>query len=246
MPAKLRYKAGSRGLPPPAAEDGFKTMSDDSFIREVNQEMRQARAQALWDRYGPIGIAIAVAIVLATAAYVGYDYWISTKADASGDRFSQALTLANDGKTDEALAALKALEADGHGAYPLLARMRAATELVDKGDFAGAVAEFDKVAADAGAPQALRDMAKLRAGYILVDNGSYQDVSARVEVLADDSNALRHSAREALGLAAWKEGRGKDALAFFEQISNDEAAPRNARDRAAMMAELIRGSGAGA
>ena len=28
-------------------------MSDDSFIREVNEEIRQDQARALWDRYGP-------------------------------------------------------------------------------------------------------------------------------------------------------------------------------------------------
>src|SRR5262245_23830679 len=79
----------------------FGTMSDDSFIREVNQELRQDQARALWDRYGPIGLAIAVAVVLATAAVVGYRYWVDTKANASGDAFSQALTLANSGKSDE-------------------------------------------------------------------------------------------------------------------------------------------------
>jgi hypothetical protein len=241
MAAKFRYKAGSTA---PRGENGFQAMSDDSFIREVNQEYRQAQARALWDRYGPIGLVAALAIVLGTAAWVGYDYWQTSKANTSGDAFSQALALANGGKQDEALAALDRLEADGYGAYPLLARMRAATVLADKGDFAGAVKEFDAVAADTSIPQAIRDMARLRAGYILVDNGSYQDVSSRVEVLADETNPLRHSAREALGLSAWKEGKAKDALAFFDQINGDETAPRNARDRASLMAELIRGSGA--
>jgi len=68
-------------------------------------------------------------------------------------------------------------------------------------------------------------------------------VSSRVEALAADTNPLRHSAREALGLAAWKEGRSADALTLFEQISADELAPRNLRERATLMSELIRGSG---
>ncbi|MBS3648315.1 tetratricopeptide repeat protein [Pseudaminobacter sp. 19-2017] len=218
-------------------------MSDDSFIREVNQELRHEQARQIWDRYGPVGIAVAVAVVLGTAAWVGYDYWISSKANNSGDDFSQALTLANEGKSDEALAALKALETNGHGAYPLLARMRAATVLADKGDFSGAVAEFDKVAADNSIPQAIRDMAQLRAGYLLVDHGSYDDVAKRVEALTDETNPLRHSAREALGLSAWKEGKATDALALFDQIASDDTAPGDLRERAVMVAELIRGSG---
>lgn len=218
-------------------------MSDDSFIREVNEELRQDQARALWDRFGPAAIGVAIAVVVATAAWVAWDYWTTSQANASGDRFSQALTLAADGRQDEALEALRALEQDGYGAYPVLARMRAATVLEAQGDSAGAVAAFDAVAADGSIPAPVRDMARLRAGLILVDDGSYADVSARVETLTADTNALRHSAREALALAAWKEGRNADALQLFEQIAADQAAPRNVRERATLMSELIRGSG---
>ena len=87
-------------------------------------------------------------------------------------------------------------------------------------------------------------MANLRAALILVDSGSYADVSARAEALTADTNPLRHSAREALGLSAWKEGRSSDALKLFEQIAADDGAPRNSRERATLLAELIRGQGA--
>lgn len=219
-------------------------MSDDSFIREVNEEMRQDQARALWDRFGPYVIGLAVLIVLATAAFVVWDYWDESRANASGDAFSEALELANGGKPDEAAAALKRLEEEGYGAYPLLARMRGATVLAEKGDFAGAVAGFDAVAGDSSIDAAIRDLARLRAGYLMVDHGSYADVSSRLEVLTADTNAFRHSAREALGLSAWKEGKAGDALKFFDQIASDDGAPRQARERASMLAELIRGSGA--
>ena len=218
-------------------------MSDDSFIREVNEEMRQDQAKALWDRYGPAFLVLAILVVLGTAAFVGWEYWRQSKANKSGDDFSAALLLANTGKNDEALAAFQALEKDGYGAYPLLARMRAATVLNDKGDFKAAVAEFDEVAADNSIPDSLRDMARLRAALILVDKGSYADVSSRAEQLTNDTNTLRHSAREALGLSAWKSGKPKDAIALFDQIAADEGAPRNIRQRATLMSELIRGSG---
>jgi hypothetical protein len=218
-------------------------MSDDSFIREVNEELRQDQAKALWDRYGAAFLGLAVLVVVATAAFVAWQYWTESKANKSGDDFSAALQLANSGKGDDALAAFDALEKDGYGAYPLLARMRAATVLKQKGDVAGAVKEFDEVSNDSSIPEAIRDMARLRAALILVDSGSYEDVSKRVEPLTSDTNTLRHSAREALGLSAWKAGKAKDALALFEQVADDEAAPRNLRQRAQLMSELIRGSG---
>ena len=218
-------------------------MADDSFIREVNEEIRKEQAKAMWDRYGPILIGAAALVIVATAAYVGYRYWDETRANLSGDAFSQALVLANAGNSDEALAAFTQLEEDGYGAYPLLARMRAATVKADKGDIDGAVKDFDAVAADTAIPAGIRDIAKLRAGLLLVDHGSFADVSGRVEALTADTNSLRHTAREALGLAAWKEGKTADALKLFDQIASDDGAPRNIRGRATMMSELIRGSG---
>ncbi|MEX0344845.1 MAG: tetratricopeptide repeat protein [Rhizobiaceae bacterium] len=220
-------------------------MSDDSFIREVDDELRQDRAKDLWRRYGIWVIAGAIAIVAGTAGIRGYQYWVDSQASASGDAFLQAMTLANEGKSDEALAALADLEKDGYGSYPVLARMRAATVRAEKGDFDAAVKGFDAVAADSAIADAVRDMARLRAAFILVDNGSRSDVATRVEQLTPDANPLRHSAREALALADWKAGNASDALKLFEQISADETAPRNARQRAELMAELIRGSGGG-
>ena len=219
-------------------------MSDNSFFREVDQELRQDQAKALWDRYGTAIIAVAVAIVLGTAAWVGWDYWSQSRADASGDAYLQALELARDGRTDEAKAALAALEAEGYGAYPVLARMRGATLLAEAGDHAGAVAAFDSVAADGAIPASIRETARLRAGLILVDHGSYDEVARRVEALTPTTNPLRHSAREALALAAWKDGRMADAAALFEEILGDEGAPQGLRQRATLMSELIRGSGA--
>ena len=121
-------------------------MSDDGFFREVSQELRQDQAKALWDRYGTLIIVGAIAIVVATAAFVGWEYWSQSRADRSGDAYLNALSLARDGDTQEAKAAFEALEADGYGAYPVLARMRAATLSVEEGDYAGAVAGFDSVA----------------------------------------------------------------------------------------------------
>jgi hypothetical protein len=184
-----------------------------------------------------------VAIVLVTAGYRGYEYYTNSRASASGDRFLAALTLANEGKQSESLTALRELETDGYGAYPVLARMRAATLIQENGDAAGAVAAFDAVVADRSAPDSIRDLARIRAAYILVDTGTSAEVAERAEPLASDTSSLRHAAREVLGLAAWKDGRFGDAKVLFQQITDDPQAPRNAMQRASIMLDLITASG---
>ena len=219
-------------------------MTDDGFFREVNEELRSDKVKAFWKRHGSLLIGAAVAIVVGTAAFSFYEYWTEKQASQSGDQFLAALNLVRDGKNDEALKTLDQLEKDGYGAYPVLARMRAAGVLSQKGDYAGAVAAFDKVSADASVPQAIRDLAKLRAAFILIDTGSYDDVASRVEPLSSDASPMRHSAREALGLAAWKAGRGADAAKLFQQIADDKAAPGNIRQFAETMLDMLRSTGA--
>ncbi|QGA57377.1 tetratricopeptide repeat protein [Brucella sp. 2280] len=221
-------------------------MADDSFIREVNEELRSERAKQVWRNFGPALIGAAVAVVLGTAGWVGYQHWTDSKASASGDKFLAALDLAAAGKTDEALAAFTDLEKTGYGSYPVLARLRAASVLADKGDAAAAVKAFDEISADNSVPEPLRNIARLRAGYLLVDNGSYDDVAKRVEPLSADGNPMRTSAREALGLAAWKAERFDDAIKLFKLVAEDSLAPANARQRANTMLDLMHSAGVAA
>lgn len=215
---------------------------DDSFIREVNDELRSDRMRLVWVRFGRIFIGIAVLVVLGTAGKVGYEYWRDSEASAAGDSFLAALTLAREGKNEEALAALTALEKDGFGSYPVLARMRSASLLAET-DAQGAVNAFTAISKDTSVPEALRDAARLRAAYLLVDTGSYEQVSAEAEQLATPQSALRHSAREVLGLSAYKHEDYARAKEWFDAIINDSESPRNVANRAQMLLDLIAASG---
>lgn len=220
------------------------SMADDSFIREVNEELRSEQMKAVWRRFGPILIGAAVAIVIGTAAYVGYNHWSESKASASGDQFLAALDLGNAGKNDEAMLILSELEKQGHGAYPVLATLRIAGLQLKEGHVNEAIAGFDAVAADKNAPVSIREVARLRAAYILVDTGGYDDVASRVETLTADNNPMRGSAREVLALAAYKAGRMDDATKLFQQNSDDMTISAGLRQRSNTMLDLIRSTGA--
>ncbi|WP_078707133.1 tetratricopeptide repeat protein [Consotaella salsifontis] len=219
-------------------------MSDDSFFREVSEELRQDRAKALWSRYGKLVIGAAVAIVVVTAGIVAWDRYQTAQADAAGDRFIAASDLADEGKNEEAITALKAIADEGYGVYPVLARMRLAAVQLASGNPKAAIAEYQTVEQNASAPQPLRDMAALRAGYILVDEGSLDDVRREVERLSTDDQALRAPAREALALASWKAGDVDDAKKLFDQLVGDGATPRGMMERARLMLDVIAADGA--
>ncbi|ASQ00202.1 tetratricopeptide repeat protein [Sinorhizobium meliloti] len=216
---------------------------DDSFIREVNDELRSDQMKAVWTRFGGIIIGIAVLIVLGTVGKVGYDYWQESSSSQSGDTFLAALNLARENKSDEALAALTELEKDGYGSYPVLAQLRVATLQAQKGETDSAVAAFSEIGRDTRIPAALRDAARLRAAYLLIDAGTYEQVSSEVEQLAVPQNAMRHSAREVLGLSAYKAGDYAKAKSWFQQIVDDAQSPRGIMNRAQMLLDVIASTG---
>ena len=218
-------------------------MSDDSFIREVEEELRSDKLNTFWSKYKILIIGGAAAIVLGTAGKQGWDYWQNRVSAASGDRFIEAVNLSNDGKHDEAIASLESLTADGSGQYPALAKIRLAAEYAKNGDPTKAVEAFDTIADDAAFDESLRNVARLRSGLLLVDHGSYEEVSQRLLSLADTGKSFRHSAREGLGLAAWKAKDYKQALIWFEAITEDIQAPSGVRERARIMMQLLAGQG---
>ncbi|MEE9376156.1 MAG: tetratricopeptide repeat protein [Rhizobiaceae bacterium] len=218
-------------------------MSDDSFIREVDEELRSERFQEFWSKYGKILIGVAVAIVLGTAGYRYWEHSKSTKSAAAGDSFMAAVRLADEGKTDEAIAAFKSLEGEGGQAYITMARLRSAAEKVVKGDDAGALKEYEIIIADSKANQNMRSIARLRAGMLLVDTGSIADVESKVNPLTAPGAAFRNSAHEALGLANYKTGKLEAAFKHFETIVTDPGVTRAMQQRVRIMLDSIASKG---
>jgi hypothetical protein len=222
------------GAPSSAGRD---EMSD--IFKEVDEDIRREQLKKLWDRFGIYVLALAAIIVLGTAGWKGWEYWQEQRAQASGDRFLAAVKLSGDGKHDEAIAALQKLTENGSGAYPVMAGFAIAAEKAKAGDKDAAVAEYDKIIADRGTSSEVKSLAKLRAALLLVDTISLSDMEARVGDLATTGNVWRHTAREVLGLTAWRTGDYAAARKYFEQITSDQGAPQDTQRRAQLMLTLI-------
>lgn len=215
-------------------------MSD--IFHEVEEDLRRDRLKALWDKYGIFVLGLAVAIVLGTAAFKGWQYWQDTQARESGDRFISALKQAEDGDPAGASEAFAALATDGFGQYPLLAGFQAATTKAETGDFEAAIAEFDKLANSAADPL-IADIARIRAAMLLVDHGSRADVDSRIAAIAAGTSALRHSARETMALAAWKAGDLVAAEKTYTELLGDPAVPEAMSQRADLALAVIASQG---
>jgi hypothetical protein len=211
-------------------------MSD--IFREVDEEIRHERYKRLWDRFGIYLIALAVLVVVGTAAYRGWLYWQEQAAREAGDIFVTASQLAEDGKYDEAAAKLGTLS-DATGGYPALARLRAASLEAEAGRVDEARAAFDAIAADGSLPDAFRDIARLRGGYLALDAQDFDAATQRLKELVDEANVWRFLAQEGLALAAWKSGDLAQAREWANGIINGEGASSDIVSRARTLVELL-------
>jgi hypothetical protein len=213
-------------------------MSDDSFFREVDEELRSDRMQEIWKRYGKVIIGIAVAVVVLTAAYRGYIYYKTQQAQAAGDVFITASHLLEEGKSEEGTKMLEELVATGSDQYPFLADMRIAAQLVRDGKFEEAATRY-KAVVEGSTELQFKDVARIRGGYAYLDAEKYDQASAMVATLSKTGEPYRHNAREVLGLAAWKSGDMKAAEDFFLSIIEDEGANTSIKQRSEIMLDLI-------
>ncbi len=216
-------------------------MSD--IFREVDEEVRRDKANELWKKHGAKFVAAAVLFV---AGVAGWQFWQAQQFKeraAAGGAFELAIAEAN-GDKPEAQASLTALSAGKSGTYPALARFRLASELArtakDDAGRANAVSAFDAMAADSTLPTEWRELAKLRAGLLLVDTAPLAEVEKRLQPLITATGIFRHSAREGVALAAWKAKESTKALDALQAIILDAETPQGLRQRAELLLAVVR------
>lgn len=209
------------------------------IFQEVEEDIRRERLKSLWDKFGLVIVLIAVLIVAVTAGYKGYQYFKTRSERAAGDTFLTALDDATDGNSEKAAEALTAFAQDAPGGYPILARFRAASEQALAGNMDASVGEFDTLAADTKLSNRQRDLARVRAGYVLLNGGERSEIEKRVTPVASVGGPWQDAAREILGLAAYQDGDLAAADKWFGEISEDAGANRDLRSRVQLMSELI-------
>ena len=216
-------------------------MTDRDFFREVDEAVRQDRYKRLWDRYGIHALVLAALIVAAVAGYKGWSYWQERKAQEAGDEMSDALMLAAGGDKGKANEIFTRLAEQGPSGYQTLARFQLAAAAVEAGDIDKAVATYDGLANDGNVDPILQGNAAIQAATLKLDTADYAEMEQRLRKLADGTSPWRYSARELLGLSAYRLNNMVEAEKQFSALIGDQGTPSNLRERANMMVSLIAG-----
>jgi hypothetical protein len=206
------------------------------IIREVDEELRRENWENLWKKYGKYIVAAALAVVIGTAAVMGWRAYDHNRRMEAGDRFAAAITEAEN-TSDPAQAAdiLAAYVSEAPTGYATLARLREAKLRADAGDRDAAIALYDAIASDSAVERLFRDLATLYSVRMQIEEGDPSTLNSRLLPLAADDSPWRYSARELQAVVDLRSGDTAAAREMFTRLADDANAPDSLRTRATEM-----------
>lgn len=214
-------------------------MSDtDSFIDEVNEEVRRDKLFAALRRYGWIA-ALAVVAIVGAASWNEYrKAQAQTQAEAVGDALLRAL---NEGTPGARLTSLEEVPANAPGSEAVTAFL-AAAQAQEAGDLDAAVSALDTVAVSSDLPEIYRQLATFKTLILQSDSLPSADLRQGFEALARPGAPLDLLAREQLALLSLREGDTDMALQTYEAILNDAAVSSGLQQRALQVIVALGGT----
>lgn len=215
---------------------------DEGALRDVERQMAADRQNELVRKFTPAFIAFGV---LATVGVAGWQMWNARevkRAEAATAEYRAVLEKSATGG-DEAVAALAKFSETAPKGYAALADLRRAGTLAVS-DGPAALALYRAIVANGETPRRLRDVARLRAGYLAFADGR-DAVLKDLGALPDDASALGALARELSALAAFEAGDYEGAAQTFQKLATDPDASDSLKRRAEGLASLAVAAKAG-
>jgi hypothetical protein len=211
--------------------------TSESFIREVDENLRRDQAQKVFKRFG---ILIVGGALLLLAAVGGWLFWKNQQAEKAAVQSEQFTAILGDigaGKTGADVdRRLDALATEGNGSLSGSARLTRAALALQKSDRATAIAQYRSVMEDDDVPQTVRDTATLRLTQLEFDSLQPQQIIDRLAPLAVKESAWYGSAGELTALAMLKANRRSDAAAILNGVAASKDVPASLRARAEQLA----------
>ena len=191
---------------------------------EVNEELRRQQLKSIWDRFGVYIIGFAVLIIISVGGNEIINHLNNRLSQRESNAFDNALNLIEKGNDSAGLDQLIELT-EGKTGYKGLALFRLSSESLTNGNYQEAVDYLKKASLDKTLTNNLRVFAKIKAGLILVDNGSFSEVDVLLKEVIESGGPFSFHAKEILALALIKNGRDLEAQEIFQEIANDASAP---------------------
>lgn len=207
-------------------------------IREVDEEVRRDKMDAVWRKYGRYVIGGAVGIVLAVAGLTGWDAYVDANESASSNAFTASVEKAAiEGADVASIWAETRGQVDG--GYKELSYLQEAAGLASAGNLEAAVVAYDELANLSGVDTAIKDLGQLLAARTQMKMDKLPEARGRLSLLAGDEGVWNMSANESLAVIDMMEGNLLGAHQRFTDLATGASTPQTMRTRATEIADKL-------
>lgn len=215
-------------------------MKSDEFLREVDEAVRRERWLSLWSRYRGYIIGGMIAVVVGTAAGVGWRHYQESSRLDEARRFAAGLRLLEQGRAGEAAGLFAELANEADSGFMVLARLREAEAEGEAENRQAKIETLRSLAGDASASATYRSLARLLEAQVELETGN----DSAVETLTEgqtDGVPWQASATELRALARLQAGEPQLARELLQELVEDPATPVSLSQRASELLASLGG-----
>jgi hypothetical protein len=214
----------------------IKPTESETFLREVDEELRRERINRFVARYGWALIAAALLVLAGVGGLIWYQGHRAEQRDQEAEALTDALDKMAAGNRNAALPRLAELADSRSPGYRAAALFARANAQIEQNQLAAAVATLRSIADDQDFAEPYRQAALVRRTSLEFDRLPPQVVIQRLTPLARPGQPWFGTAGEMVGIAQLKLHRPDLAGPIFGRIARDENVPGSIRSRAIQMA----------
>jgi len=203
---------------------------------EINEELKQDRMTALWQRYGKYVIAFVIAVVAGVSLTQGYSYYTQKRDARSADMFFNAIL------SDDVSVTLEAAKEELSDGYVLLAEFRLAAALAENDQAAEAEQHYLSIAARDDIQQIYRDIALLLSVMQAPESTQLSDLQTRLDPLISSVSPLKGLALEHAAALDVRRGNKAAAIKKLNDLVALTDIPASLRQRASQILTVLNNS----
>jgi hypothetical protein len=212
---------------------------NESFLREVDENLRRDQLRDFGKRYGGWLAAVVVLFLIASGGFIWWQQHKVALSQKHVEELAEIFKNIGSGDTAAAPKQLDDLSESSSKAVRATAMFTRAALAIQQNDLKLATAKYREIAGDSSLPQPYRDAALLRQTALEFDSLQPQEIISRLEPLAKPGNPWFGTAGEMTALALLKQNQPAQAAQLFAALAKDRTVPDAIRARSVQIASTL-------
>lgn len=211
----------------------------DTFLREVDEELRRERVSSFVTRFGGWIIGGVIALLAVIGGWIWWQHSSNAEAGELSEKLNQVIEQLEQNNAKAAAPTIDELAGSNRDGYRIAALFARANAQISTNSIPAAIETLKGIAADESAPRPYRDAAIIRHTLLEFDTLPPDQVIERMRPFVQAGNAWHGTAGELTAAALIKQQKPAEAGRVFEGMARDRSVPETIRARAIQMASAF-------